>query len=110
MAKFSVEEEDDEEFCLRSAKRIRTCSPLHDDDHHRQEQDQSDDADDETNSTARTNNSSARPVSVILSDPDVLDCSICFEPLTVPVFQCLEHSGCFWGCDVQNIPEGSDSR
>lgn len=26
-------------------------------------------------------------LSVILSDPDVLDCLICFEPLTLPVFQ-----------------------
>lgn len=27
-------------------------------------------------------------VSVILTDPEVLDCSICLEPLSVPVFQC----------------------
>ncbi|XP_022850771.1 uncharacterized protein LOC111372621 [Olea europaea var. sylvestris] len=27
-------------------------------------------------------------LSVILSDPEVLDCLICFEPLTLPVFQC----------------------
>ncbi|CAA2983779.1 E3 ubiquitin- ligase SINA-like 6 [Olea europaea subsp. europaea] len=27
-------------------------------------------------------------LSVILSDPDVLDCPICLEPLTLPVFQC----------------------
>ncbi|XP_074308333.1 E3 ubiquitin-protein ligase SINA-like 10 [Silene latifolia] len=97
MAKFSVEEEDDEEFCVRSPKRIRTSSPLHD--HHHQEQDQSND-DDETNSTARTNNSSGGPVSVILSDPDVLDCSICFEPLTVPVFQCDNgHIACSTCCN-----------
>ena len=30
-----------------------------------------------------------RSVSVCLSDPDVLDCCVCFEPLTVPVFQVL---------------------
>ncbi|CAI9758426.1 unnamed protein product [Fraxinus pennsylvanica] len=27
-------------------------------------------------------------LSVILSDPDVLDCPICLEPLTLPIFQC----------------------
>ena len=28
-----------------------------------------------------------RSISVFLTDPDVLDCSICFDPLTIPVFQ-----------------------
>ncbi|GMH30613.1 LOW QUALITY PROTEIN: hypothetical protein Nepgr_032456 [Nepenthes gracilis] len=38
---------------------------------------------------------SSKAVSVILSDPDVLDCSICFEPLTIPVFQCENgHTAC----------------
>ncbi|GAB2288899.1 hypothetical protein Dimus_023204 [Dionaea muscipula] len=27
-------------------------------------------------------------ISIILSDPDVLDCPICFNPLTLPVYQC----------------------
>ncbi|KAL6521543.1 hypothetical protein OROGR_018112 [Orobanche gracilis] len=28
------------------------------------------------------------PLSVTLTDPDVLDCPICFEPLSPPVYQC----------------------
>lgn len=28
-----------------------------------------------------------KSIYVLLSDPDVLDCCICFEPLTIPVFQ-----------------------
>ena len=30
-------------------------------------------------------------VSVILTDPEVLDCSICLEPLSVPVFQVCQY-------------------
>ncbi|XP_021737319.1 E3 ubiquitin-protein ligase SINA-like 10 [Chenopodium quinoa] len=37
--------------------------------------------------------------SVFLSDPDVLDCPICFNPLTVPVFQCYSgHIACSSCC------------
>lgn len=35
-----------------------------------------------------------RSISVTLSDPDVFDCCICYEPLSIPIFQvrfsCLE--------------------
>lgn len=33
-------------------------------------------------------------VSVILTDPEVLDCSICLEPLSVPVFQVCQYFSC----------------
>lgn len=87
MAKFSIfrdddEEEDDEEFCVRSPKRRRTITASSNSDDHCQ-QPRSDDKDDITEGPT----DSGEPVSVILSDPDVLDCSICFHPLTIPVFQ-----------------------
>lgn len=28
-----------------------------------------------------------RSISVTLSDPDVFDCCICYEPLSIPIFQ-----------------------
>lgn len=38
-------------------------------------------------------------ISVILSDPDVLDCPICLEPLIIPVFQCENgHVACNCCC------------
>ncbi|GAB2288892.1 hypothetical protein Dimus_023198 [Dionaea muscipula] len=38
-------------------------------------------------------------VSLILSDPDVLSCPICFDPLTLPVFQCVNgHVACSSCC------------
>ncbi|KAI4331950.1 hypothetical protein L6164_016894 [Bauhinia variegata] len=34
-------------------------------------------------------------VSVFLTEPEVLDCFICYEPLSIPVFQCEnEHTAC----------------
>lgn len=40
-----------------------------------------------------------RSISVFLTDPDVLDCSICFDPLTIPVFQCENgHIACCSCC------------
>ncbi|KAL2499477.1 E3 ubiquitin-protein ligase SINA-like 10 [Abeliophyllum distichum] len=42
---------------------------------------------------------SDRQISVILSDTDVLDCPICFEPLRPPVFQCKNgHIACASCC------------
>ncbi|KAJ0099675.1 hypothetical protein Patl1_21349 [Pistacia atlantica] len=39
------------------------------------------------------------PVSWIVSDPELLDCPICFEPLTSPVFQCEDgHIVCSLCC------------
>lgn len=56
------------------------------------------------------------PVSLTLTDPEVLDCAICLEPLTVPVFQvchyfitpcpfvfmlcffCFRANCCIWMC------------
>lgn len=40
-------------------------------------------------------------VSMFLVDPEVLDCSICCEPLTVPIFQvcCFQH---LLTCSVRN--------
>ncbi|XP_048327788.2 E3 ubiquitin-protein ligase SINA-like 10 isoform X2 [Ziziphus jujuba] len=38
-------------------------------------------------------------ISVKLTDPDVLDCSICYEPLAIPVFQCENgHVACSSCC------------
>nr|AFK36482.1 unknown [Lotus japonicus] len=40
-----------------------------------------------------------RSVPVIITDPDVLDCCICYEPLSVPVFQCENgHVACSSCC------------
>ncbi|GMN28304.1 hypothetical protein TIFTF001_001993 [Ficus carica] len=40
-----------------------------------------------------------RSISFFLTDPDVLDCSICFDPLTIPVFQCENgHIACSSCC------------
>lgn len=41
----------------------------------------------ESNGNPGQRHNRARPVSVVFTDPDVLDCFICYEPLTVPVFQ-----------------------
>ncbi|CDP02721.1 unnamed protein product [Coffea canephora] len=39
------------------------------------------------------------PISVTLTDPDVLDCPICIEPLSIPVFQCENgHIACSSCC------------
>nr|XP_048327861.1 E3 ubiquitin-protein ligase SINA-like 10 isoform X2 [Ziziphus jujuba var. spinosa] len=41
----------------------------------------------------------AGSISVKLTDPDVLDCSICYEPLAIPVFQCENgHVACSSCC------------
>ncbi|KAI9162052.1 hypothetical protein LWI28_023334 [Acer negundo] len=38
-------------------------------------------------------------ISVTLTDPEVLDCFICFDPLTIPVFQCENgHVACSFCC------------
>ncbi|KAJ8424295.1 hypothetical protein Cgig2_003277 [Carnegiea gigantea] len=105
MAKFSIfrdDDDEDEEFSVRSPKRRRTSenpsisqSTQNDDEigdhhhHHHQPQARSEDDNnnhDDTESVDETTKLGSMPV--ILSDPDVLDCSICFNPLTVPVFQC----------------------
>ncbi|KAF7850842.1 hypothetical protein BT93_L4960 [Corymbia citriodora subsp. variegata] len=39
------------------------------------------------------------PLEFTLTDPDVFDCAVCFEPLTIPVFQCNNgHIACFSCC------------
>lgn len=43
---------------------------------------------------ASTTTATDRSLSITLADPDVLDCPICCESLTVPVFQVSSHS-CF---------------
>ncbi|GAB4832354.1 hypothetical protein Ancab_006370 [Ancistrocladus abbreviatus] len=100
MAKFSVsreEEEEDEEdqntsvperMRMRCLKRRRpfevsSAPPITTEDE-RESVDESEVASNPTSGSVTTSGS----VSVILSDPDVLDCPICFEPLTIPVFQC----------------------
>jgi len=106
MAKFSIfrdDDDEDEEFSVRSPKRRRTSEnpsfsqPSQNEDEfsdHRRQQPQTrlkDDNhnDDDADSVDEPTKSGSMPV--ILSDPDVLDCSICFNPLTIPVFQV--HSG-----------------
>lgn len=42
------------------------------------------------NGTSRESEGPSGPVSVTLTDPDVLDCPICFEPLCSPVYQVLQ--------------------
>ncbi|KAI9122563.1 hypothetical protein K1719_006403 [Acacia pycnantha] len=40
-----------------------------------------------------------RSISVTLSDPDVFDCCICYEPLSIPIFQCENgHIACSSCC------------
>ncbi|KAF7842333.1 E3 ubiquitin-protein ligase SINA-like 10 [Senna tora] len=40
-----------------------------------------------------------RSISVMLTDPDVLDCCICYEPLSIPIFQCENgHIACSFCC------------
>lgn len=43
-----------------------------------------------------SSNERGKNVSAIISDPDVLDCFICCEPLTVPVFQVSFYLLLFW--------------
>lgn len=38
-------------------------------------------------SNVEQNNDLGKNVCAIISDPDVLDCFICSEPLTIPIFQ-----------------------
>ncbi|KAL2896501.1 E3 ubiquitin-protein ligase SINA-like 10 [Bienertia sinuspersici] len=85
MAKFSMlrdHEEDEEDVCIRSPKRRRTYTPQTSSTSNQQQQSSSED-DDSIVAPTRSGES----ISVILSDPDVLDCAICFNPLTIPVFQ-----------------------
>ncbi|XP_010666725.2 uncharacterized protein LOC104883855 [Beta vulgaris subsp. vulgaris] len=103
MAKFSIfrdEEEDDDDFCIRSPKRRRISysqtSSTHN--HHQEEHQQSSGDEDYGNLPVGPTNSGGA-ISVTLSDPDVLDCSICFLPLTIPVFQCENgHIACSSCC------------
>uniref|UniRef100_A0A2P2JA74 RING-type E3 ubiquitin transferase n=1 Tax=Rhizophora mucronata TaxID=61149 RepID=A0A2P2JA74_RHIMU len=49
-------------------------------------------------------------ISVTLTDPEVLDCPICYEPLTIPVFQCDNgHIACSPCCSklLQKCPSCS---
>lgn len=102
MAKFSIlrdedDEDEEEEFCIRSPKRRRTFNPSPSSSssadqspppHHQQQQSsKEDDADADDDSTEEVTELGGS-ISVTLSDPDVLDCPICFLPLTIPVFQC----------------------
>ncbi|GMP27443.1 hypothetical protein CsSME_00003438 [Camellia sinensis var. sinensis] len=41
-----------------------------------------------SNGVARNDDRERNSVSVILTDPDVLDCPICFDHLSIPVYQC----------------------
>ncbi|XP_073280200.1 uncharacterized protein [Primulina huaijiensis] len=51
------------------------------------------------------------PVTVTLTDPDVLDCPICFEPLSPPVYQCENgHISCPSCCIKMKNKCGTCSR
>ncbi|XP_020234551.1 E3 ubiquitin-protein ligase SINA-like 10 [Cajanus cajan] len=51
-----------------------------------------------TNASAATNGRD-RSIPIFVSDPDVLDCCICYEPLNAPVFQCENgHIACSSCC------------
>lgn len=103
MAKFSMlrdEDEDDEEFCIRSPKRRRiseessTAQSTNDHDqingHQQPPRSENSNNHDDDDDTEFVDDEAAKSgsIPVLLSDPDVLDCSICFNPLTIPVFQC----------------------
>jgi len=45
------------------------------------------------------NNDLSKKVSAIISDPDVLDCFICSEPLAVPIYQVSFLLGVLFCCD-----------
>ncbi|ESQ47267.1 hypothetical protein EUTSA_v10027819mg [Eutrema salsugineum] len=54
---------------------------------------------------SQSSSSRDSPLSVMLLDPDVLDCPICCEPLKIPIFQCDNgHLACSMCCNkVKNI-------
>ncbi|KAK1383092.1 RING-type E3 ubiquitin transferase [Heracleum sosnowskyi] len=66
-----------------------------------EEEEEEEEAEEEISSSSVFPNS----LTVILKDPDVLDCPICFLPLTIPVFQCnnghIACSGCC--CKIKNV-------
>ncbi|KAL9226517.1 hypothetical protein vseg_002323 [Gypsophila vaccaria] len=122
MTKFSLfkeeeeeddDDDDDEEIHMKSPpkRRRKTSNPPstsasnnHDDDY---EDDDDDDEDgEEDDSTERRSNrggGGGGGMRVILSDPEVLDCFICFEPLSIPVFQCDNgHVVCSSCCNSLN--------
>ncbi|XP_057524729.1 E3 ubiquitin-protein ligase SINA-like 10 [Amaranthus tricolor] len=104
MAKFSIfndEDEDDEEFIIPSPKRRRTYTPQSTSALNHDHQQQSSSSQDEHNTDSSVGSTkSSGPVSIILSDPDVFDCPICFCPLTIPVFQCDNgHIACSTCCN-----------
>ncbi|KAK2383664.1 RING-type E3 ubiquitin transferase [Trifolium repens] len=50
-------------------------------------------------SNSRQANDMCKTVSAVISDPDVLDCFICSEPLSIPIFQCENgHIACSKCC------------
>ncbi|KAL3526987.1 hypothetical protein ACH5RR_011643 [Cinchona calisaya] len=68
-----------------------------------EEDDENDDDQDEENHQQQLETSEELSrdgsVSVTLTDPDVLDCPICLEPLSIPVFQCENgHIACSSCC------------
>ncbi|KAJ8761341.1 hypothetical protein K2173_001397 [Erythroxylum novogranatense] len=50
-------------------------------------------------SSLRSARSDSIAMTITLTDPEVLDCPICFEPFTIPVFQCENgHTACSSCC------------
>ncbi|KAJ1394868.1 E3 ubiquitin-protein ligase [Sesbania bispinosa] len=47
-----------------------------------------------SNANLGNSNDRGRSISAIITDPDVLDCFICFEPLSVPVYQGAVNDWC----------------
>lgn len=115
MVKFSAEERNgvaEAESSIRSAKRSRYVSDEEDDDVEDIAEDyvNNESSNEEPAGEAVVNeavvnvSATARDasVSVILMDPEVLDCTICYESLTVPVFQVFPVSDFF--IQIFNMP------
>lgn len=70
-------EEDDEQVCLQS-KRLKV---------------ETGESSSSSSSIGKQNDLSGDELITVRLDPDVLDCSICFEPLVPPVFQVTNGKG-----------------
>ncbi|XP_047325429.1 E3 ubiquitin-protein ligase SINA-like 10 [Impatiens glandulifera] len=85
----------------------RVCR-LHDEDNHDDEPEETEESEQETQDgeplnygeeQVEENEDSTSSISVTLTDPEVLDCPICLEPFTIPVYQCENgHAACSCCC------------
>ncbi|XP_073057970.1 uncharacterized protein [Primulina eburnea] len=85
--------------------------PDEDEDENEEGEEEDEEEEEEEEVQDQQSRDSPAPVTVTLTDPDVLDCPICFEPLSPPVYQCVNgHISCPSCCVKMKNKCGTCSR